>query len=72
LKRRLYTNDQLAVVRYLINKYGHLYYNMGAKLEKEYYSLSGDRRQSGCLYMVGWRMERGDYKHRGFIIKKSA
>lgn len=67
-----YTDDQLAVIRYLINRHGHLYYSMGAKLEKEYHSLSGDRRPSGGLYMAAWRMERGDYKHRGFIIKKTA
>jgi hypothetical protein len=67
-----YTDDQLAVIRYLINRHGHLYYNMGAKLEKEYFSLSGDRRPSGGLYMAAWRMEQGYYKLRGFIIKRPA
>jgi hypothetical protein len=70
--QRHYTNDQLSAVCDLINIHGHLYYHMGSALEVQYFKLCGDRRASGALYMVAWRMERGDYRHRGFSIKKTA
>lgn len=63
--RNKYNNFQLKVIKGLILKYDHLLYSMGSGLENEYFSLTGDKRSSGALYMVAWRLENDQYTHRG-------
>jgi len=64
---RYYTDQQLRAIRQLIAEHGHLYYSMGADLEQQYKLLTGDQRSSGALYMAAWRIEKGEYEHRGIV-----
>jgi hypothetical protein len=61
---RKYTDKELSVLQFLVQKYGHLTYQQPALLEEEYEQLTGIRRASGCLYMAAWRLENGLYDDR--------
>ena len=68
---RRYSDEELRVLRDIIRENGHLVYDPeknGYDVSKEFRNRSGSRRASAALYMLGWRIEKGDYSHRGISI----
>lgn len=61
--RKKFTKEEILAIREIYYKYGYIKYINDYDIEHEYFTLTGNYRSSGTIYMAHWRDRKGIYNH---------